>query len=58
MTSNAAADAVNTQAVNEDPSQNQGAQRLVVKRVPETDSQNATYQFVNEDHTLGNLLRN
>ena len=27
-------------------------------RVPENDLNNATYSFVDEDHTLGNLLRN
>ena len=31
---------------------------LGVKRASENDLHNATYSFTNEDHTLGNLLRN
>ena len=31
---------------------------LGVKRAGENDLHNATYSFTNEDHTLGNLLRN
>ena len=51
------ADMVNTQQVNEDH-QVQNQSKLSVKRVPEDDIKNATYQFIDEDHTLGNLLRN
>ena len=32
--------------------------QLTVKRAGENDLHNATYSFQNEDHTLGNLLRN
>ena len=51
------AEAMNTQMHNEEEVQ-QDVSRLTVKRVPETDMKNATYSFVDEDHTLGNLLRN
>ena len=51
-------DMANTQQVNEDQVDAQQASKLNVKRVPETDMKNATYSFMDEDHTLGNLLRN
>ena len=48
----------------EDQSNNNGEQEqgtnvpeLTIKQA-EGDKQNATYSFLNEDHTLGNLLRN
>ena len=31
---------------------------LKIQRTPQGDMKNATYSFYNEDHTLGNLLRN
>ena len=31
---------------------------LTVKRNPTEDPRNATYSFVQEDHTLGNIVRN
>ena len=31
---------------------------LTVKRNPAEDPHNATYSFVEEDHTLGNIVRN
>lgn len=34
------------------------SQPLTVKRAGENDLHNATYSFKDEDHTLGNLLRN
>ena len=34
------------------------AKTLSVKRQPAEDPHNATYSFVEEDHTLGNIVRN
>ena len=48
---------INTQQVNEDH-QVKVESKLNVMRVPVDDIKNATYQFMDEDHTLGNLLRN
>lgn len=49
----------------EEEEQNDNEEQEVVMRVQELtvkqaegDKQNATYSFLNEDHTLGNLLRN
>ena len=34
------------------------AKKLEVSRNPPEDMSSATYSFIGEDHTLGNLLRN
>ena len=41
----------------DEPNQNID-KKLTVSRNPAEDMSNATYSFVGEDHTLGNLVRN
>ena len=38
--------------------ESKGGKKLNVSRNPPEDMTNATYSFVGEDHTLGNLIRN
>lgn len=45
------------QAAGDEPDQ-QNAKKLLVSRNPPEDMSSATYSFVGEDHTLGNLVRN
>ena len=46
------------QEVAEDQPDETMAKKLTVSRNPAEDMSNATYSFVGEDHTLGNLVRN
>ena len=47
-----------SQQAADEPEQLENAKRLAVSRNPPEDMSSATYSFVGEDHTLGNLVRN